>query len=158
MPEFRISYLIEHPEYIPQLAQWLFEQWDSILGEKTREARIKKLNAHMNRDKLPIVWVAHANGQLLGTASLRVHDLEGREDLTPWLGGVFVGSHFRRRGIGVALCATVENAARSRGIQTLHLFTLDKQAWYSRLGWSVLGPCVWHQRPGDIMYKQLQTA
>jgi len=63
MPEFRISYLIEHPEYIPQLAQWLFEQWDSILGEKTPEARIKKLNPHMNRDKLPIVWVAHANGQ-----------------------------------------------------------------------------------------------
>ena len=132
MPEFRISYLIEHPEYIQQLAQWLFEQWDSILGEKTREARIKKLNPHMNRDKLPIVWVAHANGQLLGTASLRVHDLEGREDLTPWLGGVFVGPHFRRRGIGAALCATVEDEARSRKVETLYLFTLDKQAWYSR--------------------------
>jgi hypothetical protein len=50
----QISYLIEHPEYIPQLAQWLFEQWDSILGEKTPEARIKKLKAHMNRDQLPI--------------------------------------------------------------------------------------------------------
>ena len=79
----RISYLIDHPEYIPQLAQWLFEQWDAILGEKTPETRIKKLNAHMNRDQLPIAWVAHANGQLLGTAALRVHDLEGREDLTP---------------------------------------------------------------------------
>src|SRR5258707_90010 len=86
----RISYLVEHPEYIPQLAQWLFEQWDAILGEKTPEARIKKLNAHMNRDQLPIAWVAHANGQLLGTAALRVHDLEERKDLTPWLGGVFV--------------------------------------------------------------------
>ena len=71
----------------PELARWLFEQWDSILGEKTPEARIKKLNAHMNRDQLPIAWVAHANGQLLGTAALRAHDLEGREDLTPWLGG-----------------------------------------------------------------------
>jgi len=30
-----MSYLIEHPEYIPQLAQWFFEQWDPILGEKT---------------------------------------------------------------------------------------------------------------------------
>jgi GNAT superfamily N-acetyltransferase len=154
----RISYLIEHPEYIPLLAQWLFEQWDSILGEKKPETRINKLKAHMNRDKLPIAWVAHANGQLLGTAALRVHDLEGREDLTPWLGGVFVGTHFRRQGIGAALCATVEEEARSRAIQTLYLFTLDQQGWYSRLGWTVLGPCVWHQRPGDIMFKQLQTA
>ena len=143
-----ISYLIEHPEYIPQLAQWLFEQWDAILGEKTPAARIEKLKAHLNRDELPIAWVAHANGQLFGTAALRVHDLEGREDLTPWLGGVFVGSHFRRRGIGAALCATVENEARSRKIETLYLFTLDKQAWYSRLGWTVLGPSVWRQRAG----------
>ena len=62
----RISYLVQHPEYVSQLAQWLFEQWGSILGEETLEFRIKKLKAHMNRDKLPIAWVAHANGQLLG--------------------------------------------------------------------------------------------
>src|SRR5207237_9312603 len=130
----QISYLIEHPEYIPQLAQWLFDQWDSPLGEKTPDARIKKLKTHMNRDKLPIAWVAHANGQLLGTAALRVHDIEGREDLTPWLGGVFVGTQFRRQGIGAVLCATVEHEARSRGIQTLYLFTLDTQACYSHLG------------------------
>ena len=153
----QISYLIDHPEYVPQLAQWLFEQWDVILGKKTPEARIKKLKAHMNRDQLPIAWVAHANGQLLGTASLRVHDLDGCEDLTPWLGGVFVGANFRHRGIGAALCATVEDAARSRGIQTLYLFTLDKQAWYSHLGWRVIGPYVWQQRSVDIMCKQLQT-
>jgi N-acetylglutamate synthase-like GNAT family acetyltransferase len=154
----RISYLVEHPEYMPQLARWLFEQWGTILDEKTPEARIKKLKAHMNRDQLPIAWVAHANGQLLGTAALRVHDLEGREDLTPWLGGVFVGSEFRRRGIGAALCATVEKAARTRGTQALYLFTLDKQAWFARQGWTVLAPCVWHQRRGDIMSKRLQTA
>ena len=157
MRGFHISYLIEHPEYIPELAQWLFEQWGSTLGEETPDARIEKLEAHMNRDRLPIAWVAHANGQLLGTAALRVHDLEGREDLTPWLGGVFVRSHFRRQGIGAALCDAVEDKARSRAIHTLYLFTLDKQAWYSRLGWSILGPCVWQQRSGDIMCKRLRT-
>src|SRR6266513_2657773 len=114
----QISYLIDHTEFVPQLARWLFEQWDSILGEKTPEARIKKLQAHMNRDELPIAWVAHANGQLLGTAALRVHDLEGREHLSPWLGRLFVGSGFRRRAIGAALCATVEEAAHAAGIQT----------------------------------------
>jgi hypothetical protein len=38
----QISYLIEHPEYIPQLAQWLFAQWDSILGEETLRLESKK--------------------------------------------------------------------------------------------------------------------
>ena len=154
----RISHLIEHPEYIPQLAQWLFEQWGPILDEQTPRDRIAKLQTHLNRDELPMAWVAHAHGQLLGTAALRVHDLEGREDLTPWLGGVFVGSHFRGQGIGAALCATVEDEARLRATQTLYLFTLDKQAWYSRLGWTILGPCLWRQRPGEIMCKPLQKA
>src|SRR5262249_43848083 len=108
----QISYLVEHTQYIPQLAQWLFDEWAPILGEKTPEARIKNSKAPMKRDELPIAWVAHANGHVQRTASLRVHDLEGREDLTPWLDGVFVGSKFRRRGIGEALCVTVENAAR----------------------------------------------
>ena len=107
----------------------------AILGEKTPETRIKKLNAHMNRDQLPIAWVAHANGQLLGTAALRVHDLEGREDLTPWLGGVFVGSQFRRRGIGAALCTTVEEAARSLRVRLFIFSHSTSRAWYSGQGW-----------------------
>jgi N-acetylglutamate synthase-like GNAT family acetyltransferase len=157
MDGVQISYLIDHPEYIPQLGQWLFEQWGSILGEETPAARIKKLKAHLNRDELPIAWVAHTNGQVLGTAALRVHDLEDREDLTPWLGGVLVARRFRRQGIGEAVCAAVEDGARTRGIETLYLFTLDLASWYSRLGWRALGPCVWHERRGMIMCKQLQA-
>ena len=151
----RISYLIERPEYVPQLAQWLFEQWDVILGEKNPETRIEELTAHMNRDELPIAWVAHGNGQLFGAAALRVDGPEGCEELSPWLSGVFVGSHFRRRGIGAALCAHVKDEARSREIQALYLFTLDKQAWFSCMGWTILGPCLWRDRPGDLMCKQL---
>jgi Acetyltransferase (GNAT) family len=82
--------------------------------------------ARSNKDSLKKIPTSGNSG----TAALRVHDLKGREDLTPWLGGVFVGSHFRRQGIGAALCAAVEDKARLRGIQTLYLFTLDKQAWY----------------------------
>jgi hypothetical protein len=71
----QISYLIEHPEYIPQLVSGSLSSGILFLT-KNPEARIKKLKAHMNRDQLPIAWVAHANGQLLGTAALRFHDLE----------------------------------------------------------------------------------
>ena len=154
----QISHLIDHPEHIPQLAQWFVQQWGSILPNETLETRTDKLKRHMNRDELPIAWIAHANGQLLGTAALRVHDLDGREDLTPWLAGVLVGPGFRGRGIGAALCATVEIAARSRGTEKLYLFTHDKQAWYSRVGWTVFEPCVWHGLNVVIMCKQLRAA
>ena len=155
MSAFQISCLADYPEHLPQLAMWQFEEWDSILGEKSIEPRITKLKTHLNRDRLPIAWIAHSNGQLLGSAALRIHDIDGWENLSPWLGGVIVGSEFRRRGIGAALCATVEENARSFGIRTLYLFTLDKQPWYSRMGWKVFSPCVWHGRNGEIMLKQL---
>jgi GNAT superfamily N-acetyltransferase len=81
----------------------------------------------MNRDELPIAWVAHANGQLLGTAALRVHDLEGREDLTPWLGGVFVDSEFRGRGIGGGTVRRCRGRG-SRARDTDSLFVHARQA------------------------------
>jgi len=134
-----ISYLADHPEFISALAPWMFEHWRPILAQETLEARTAKFQAHLNRSRLPIAWVAHSESQVFGTAALRVHDLPGREDLTPWLGGVYVAPQFRGRGIGTALCKAAEQKAKSLlETPTLYLFTLDKQEWYRNLGWVCL--------------------
>jgi GNAT superfamily N-acetyltransferase len=153
----QVDYLADHPEFIAPLAQGLLEHYRRLRPEDTIQTRTAKLRTHLQRDTLPIAWVAHAEEDLLGTAALRVHDLEGREDLTPWLGGVFVLPPHRRRGIGQALCAVVEEKAASLGVSVLHLFTLDRQAWYARLGWSLVAPCTWRGHPGSIMCKRLPT-
>jgi N-acetylglutamate synthase-like GNAT family acetyltransferase len=152
----QISHLADHPQFIDTLAPWVWEHWRPLLTQDTLEDRAAKFQTHLNRDILPIAWVAHHGPQVLGTAALRVHDLPGREELTPWLGGVFVAPQYRRRGIGAALCKTVEHHAKEFfGIQTLYLFTLDQQAWYASLGWEMYEPCSWCGRAGDIMVKWL---
>ena len=151
----RIELLADRPEYISNLALPIFEHWRFALPEDTLNTRVGKLRAHLSRSELPIAWVAHSEGQVLGTAALRTHDLEGREDLTPWLGGVFVLPAFRRRGVGSALCAEVEAHARRTGIQRLYLFTLDHQQMYSRLGWQVLERATWRGFDSEIMFKRL---
>lgn len=155
----KISLLADHPEFIATLAPWVFEHWRPILTQETLKARVAKFQAHLNRDSLPIAWVAHSGSQVLGTAALRVHDLPGREDLTPWLGGVYVAPQFRGRGIGAALCTAVEQKAKTL-LETpiLYLFTLDKQAWYRSLRWSMFEPCTWYGRAGDIMFKKIYAA
>jgi pimeloyl-ACP methyl ester carboxylesterase len=45
----QISYLIDYPEYIPQLAQWLFEQWGSILGAQERLAKLVPNGKHITK-------------------------------------------------------------------------------------------------------------
>lgn len=154
-----ISFLADHPEFIATLAPWLTEYWRPLLPLDTLETRVKKLKTHLNDSKLPIAWVAHSGVEVYGTAALRIHDLPDYPDLTPWLGGVYVAPQYRRRGIGENLCTVVEQYASDiLGVDTLYLFTLDKQAWYRHLGWSTLQPCNWCEQPGDIMLKKLNSA
>ncbi len=151
-----ISYLADRPEFIEILAPWIVEHWRPFLLEETLESRIEKLRAHLNKEELPIAFVAHSGSEVYGTAALRVHDLPGREDLTPWLGGVFVGEAFRGKGIGTRLCAAVEEKAKSMfSDRPMYLFTLDKQSWYQGMGWSFYEPCIWCGDEGDIMVKTL---
>lgn len=151
-----ISYLADHPEFIEVLAPWIYAHWRPLLVEETLEDRLAKLRTHLNRDALPIAFVAHSGTEVYGTAALRVHDLPGREDLTPWLGGVFVAQPFRRNGIGARLCAVVEEKAKSYFPgEPLYLFTLDQQDWYHNMGWSHLESCSWCGEEGVIMSKRL---
>ena len=140
-----ISFLADYPEFIETLALLVAEHWRPILTQETMASRAAKFRTHLNYDTLPIAWVAHSGAQVFGTASLRVHDLPDRDNLTPWLGGV-----------GAALCSAVEQQAKELlGISMLYLFTLDKQVWYGKLGWSMFEPCTWCGRAGDIMVKEL---
>jgi hypothetical protein len=70
-----ISHLADHPEFIESLAPAIFEHWRHILTEETLESRVGILRTHMNRDSLPIAWIAHTERQAFGTAALRRHDL-----------------------------------------------------------------------------------
>ena len=116
---------------------------------------MERFRAHMNRDALPVAWLAHEDGRALGTAALRVSDLPGREALSPWLGGVYVAPPFRGRGIASALCRVVEERASALGHERLYLFTLDQQRLYARLGWRPLEQASWRGRTADVMWKPL---
>jgi predicted N-acetyltransferase YhbS len=153
-----ISYLADHPGVVSVLAPEIAAHWQPYLPDETVEKRIAKLRAHLNKETIPIAWIAHNEGEVLGTAALRVHDLEGREDLTPWLGGVFVRRQFRGQGIASALCRAAEEKAWALGFERLFLFTLDHQSLYSRLGWSNLEPARWRGHDSEIMVKSRSMA
>jgi len=149
----RISYLADRPELAAQLIPGLLEHWSYVFPDQTAADRAAKFNAHLNRDKLPIAWVAHDGDLALGTAALRTTDLEGREDLGPWLGGVFVSPNYRRRGIASELCRVAEAKAYAQGIERLYLFTHGQEPLYERLGWSIIEHTVWQGHECSIMSK-----
>lgn len=148
-----IDYLANHDEFVPTLAKETLDHYRNVLPEETIESRSAKLRTHMNENTLPLALVAYANGEVLGMAALREHDLEGHEHLTPWLAGVFVRSKYRCRGIGSVLCLRMEEKAWLMGYSVLYLFTVDQQQLYTGLGWQQLGNGSWRGIPVDIMKK-----
>jgi len=131
----------ERPDTVPTLAAWLYEQWGYFHDHDSVERRIGELNQRLQTDRVPVAFVALAGdapgAEPIGTASLTVHDLETRPDLTPWLASVFVCAEHRGSGVGGALVNAVVAHARKLGVESLYLFTEDRTEFYERLGWSI---------------------
>jgi len=153
----RIDYLDDVPDFIPLLAREMAEHWSSVIPGESYEIRHEKLISHQNRDQLPLAWVAHENGVLLGTSALRVCDLEGREDLTPWLAGIFVMPDYRGRGIAAKLCEVAEMKAWEWGVESLYLHTPDQQGLYRKLGWRSVELEGWNGVQTEIMVKDREA-
>ena len=152
-----ISYVADTFELAAQLIPGLLNHWRPYVPEDTWESRVEKLQSHMNRNELPMAWLAHEGSRALGTAALRLYDLPGRKDLSPWLGGVYVAPEFRKRGVAGSLCQVVEARASELGFQQLYLFTLDQHVFYSRLGWRTMESSWWNGHAIDIMTKVIDA-
>ena len=130
--------LVEHPEFVDQVAAWGFAEWGHLNPGQTLQSRTARIRESMNIDRVPIVLVARDDaGPMVGTASLLFDDLEG-DPRNPWLASVFVPPEQRGKGIASALVVAIEDAARRLGYPTLHLFTTSAAQLYARLGWRAL--------------------
>lgn len=151
---FSIDYLADCPQYIEPLLKPLITAWQHVIDDDNLDKRRIKLTEHLNKQQLPIAWVAHESGKVLGIAALRQFDLPGCQFLSPWLAGVFVLPEYRNQGIASALCQHVEQAAWQQGHDGLYLFTLDKQHLYRKLGWRHHSKALWLTKDVDVMCKQ----
>lgn len=133
-----ISYLAEHPHLIPTLAEWHHAEWAHLNPGDTVEARISRMQSLLAKEQVPTAFVALEGETLLGSASLIDNDMDTRKDLRPWLASVYVAPEFRDRGVGSALVQRVVDEARALAVETLYLFTPDRESLYARMGWLVI--------------------
>ena len=94
------------------------------------------------------VLIAEQDSVPAGCVFCTAHSDEG----FVYLGRLSVSPRFRRRGIGNALLAAVEEYARALGYESTRLGTrvvlTQKQAWYERLGYRVIAEKAHPGRPG----------
>jgi GNAT superfamily N-acetyltransferase len=140
LPGIIIDYLAEHPHLVRQLAELSWTEWQPIYQERgqTFDDAIKNYGERTNVDRLPLALVALHGGELVGTVSLKYHDLDLRPGLDPWLGGLLVLPNWRQRGIATWLMRRAVAIARELELPELFLWTSSAERLYLKLGWSVV--------------------
>lgn len=151
---WRIATLRERPDLIPLVANWLWDAFWHPNGHPLEEVReiLATCTAEIGT---PQSFVLLAGDIPCGTASLVAADLEIRNDIGPWLAGVYVVPEARGQGCAQRLVTTVEDAARMSGYRSLFLYTNDAQALYEKLGWFAIEETMDARRPVTIMQRDL---
>ena len=134
----KIEYLADHPDRLETLALWHHEEWHDLNPGDTVAQRRARMRAHLAKRQIPTTFVALDGDTLLGSACLLADDMHQHRDLTPWLASVFVAPEHRGGGVGRALVGRVVEEARALGVETLYLYTPDRERFYARMGWSAL--------------------
>jgi predicted N-acetyltransferase YhbS len=138
--QLRIEQLAERPEWLPVIADWIYNEWWTSVDGATVDTLSDLLRAHLILDQIPLTLIASLNSRPVGTVTLLAHDVgtEQWSSLSPWLAGLYVLPEYRSRGIGGALVNTVVAKAAALGEERLHLLTIGREQFYTDLGWQVV--------------------
>jgi predicted N-acetyltransferase YhbS len=129
-----IAPLADYPQFIPDLAQAFFQEWNAMDGRSLHDNE-KQLRGNLQRDCLPISFVAVEESAWIGTVSMDLSDFPGPAPLSPWLACLYVKEPHRGRGLGRALVLHAVDFARAQKIPKLYLWNHAKESLYHRLGW-----------------------
>jgi len=151
----KISYLADHQNLIPTISAWFYHEWSYLYPERTSNDVTKSIAERINKDSIPMALVALEGNELLGTVCLKIHDMDSRPDLSPWLADLYVKKSCRRNGIGSALVKAIEKKAVQLGIRRLYLYTPDSEKFYTGLDWVVKETKNYHNVRVTVMEKEI---
>lgn len=152
----KIEFLADHPHLIPTLASWFYEEWGRGAAQSTIEKIEAGLKNRLNRDNLPLTIVALVKSMLVGTASLKIREVETHAHLPYWLGSVYVHPSHRDQGIGAKIVVHAVDLADKLGLNELFLYTHSHEKFYSRLDWKIVERSPYHGRVVAIMRRKLK--
>ena len=131
-----VSDLALHPGFIPALVDGFFAEWPEWCTRVGRPV-VEDIFACGPDGSLPVVLVAHRDGEPLGTIALRPWYGNEPMDETPWVRQLFVFPRHRGHGIDRALIGAIERAARALGFTRLYAATNRIEPLLVRRGWEV---------------------
>ncbi|WP_439133336.1 GNAT family N-acetyltransferase [Pseudomaricurvus sp.] len=133
-----VEHITKHPEAIPTLARWHFDQWAHLYPDDTLESFTEDLRESLQGEAVPSTWVLVDERGVWGSASVIEQDMTTNQELGPWLASVYVHSDLRGQRLGQLLVKTVMEESAKAGLKELYLFTPGQEYFYQTLGWQTL--------------------
>ncbi|MBA3661719.1 MAG: GNAT family N-acetyltransferase [Gammaproteobacteria bacterium] len=155
--DYETKLLIDCPKHMERLCElWYNEIGKPWIANPNIERARKTFLQHLNRETLPLTWVALHKAEVIGMASLREND-GIREDLTPWLGSLIVDPRYRKKKVGEALVVLIKQQAKFLSYSNLHLFAFDQTLpfWYEKLGFQTIAHDEYDDHPVTVMVTDL---
>ena len=91
MYDIVIEELRKKPQYISVIVEWLYKEW----GNHNRNYWSSWVQHSMQENDIPKTYILFVDGQPAGTYSLWRCDIQSRQDLFPWFGGLYVDTAYR---------------------------------------------------------------
>jgi GNAT superfamily N-acetyltransferase len=150
-----IRLLADVPAAIPALAEWFHAEWHHYDGRSIAEIEAQ-LHDCLNRESLPITFLALSDSEVIGTVTLDTSDLPHYDHLSPWLASLYVLPLHRREAVGRTLVEHLVAFALERGISPIYLWTPGSTRLYEECGWQFLCCDVYSGRPITLMQLVLE--
>jgi GNAT superfamily N-acetyltransferase len=129
--------LIEVPQYKDDVFAEIYANW----GDNNPKFWRSWIESSMSASDIPMTFVVLLDDEFAGTFSLWRCDLQSRQDLSPWLGGIVVKEKHRGKGIGKYIQKQALNILINLGYKKAYLFT-EMAGFYEKTGWRFTGDIV----------------
>lgn len=134
-----IEELRKHPECLSTVIEWLYKEW----GNHNRQYWSSWVKYSTQEKDIPRTYVLFIDGHIAGTYSLWRCDLQSRQDLFPWFGGLYVdvkyrGQFYNGKKLGEILQCHAVSELRKLCYKKVYLYTTHSPEYYNRNGWEYL--------------------
>lgn len=134
-----IENLRDYPQFIDTVVGWIYSEW----GNNNRRYWDSWIRSSLSEKGVPQTYIVFVDDRIAGTYSLWRCDLQSRQDLYPWFGGLYVSPEYRGKEIeGIKLGERMQSHAlqqvKNLGYSRVYLFTEKNPKYYVANGWKVL--------------------
>lgn len=128
-----VKNLAEDKRYFDDVLDLVYKEW----GNNNFEFWKGWIKSSMSENDVPMTFIVFCDNDLVGTFSLWRCDLQSRQDLFPWLGGIVVEENWRGKGIGLFIQHKAKEILKHLGHTKAYLFT-EMTGYYEKTGWQFL--------------------